>query len=287
MRRIARAPASSANLGPGFDTLAVALGLYVEVELSPRPAGLLVAAEGEGSDLPGGSSHLAAKVASQVLGHSRFELHVRSAVPVARGLGSSAALAVAAAAAAGSGSPFVAGYEVDGHPENAAASAFGGLVAAAVVGGQPVARRLRLDPVLRFVVLVPEKQLPTAHARAALPESVTLEDAVFNLSRLGLLVAGLADAAQLLGEAGDDRLHQPARSALFPEAGALLAGLRGAGALTSFWSGAGPSLLGITTAPGEAALAEAARGLMDEAGVPGRVLVLSPDLAGVQLHEEP
>ena len=286
MRRKARAPASSANLGPGFDTLAVALGLYVEVELGPRPEGLLVVAEGEGSHLPGGASHLAAQVAAEVLGHTRFELHVRSEVPVARGLGSSAALAVAAAAAAGSTTAFEHGYRVDGHPENAAASAFGGLVAAAVVEERPVARRLRLDPGLRFVVVVPQRQLSTADAREALAKAVPLEDAVFNLSRLGLMVAGLADHKELLPEAGDDKLHQGARSALFKQAEELLAGLRQAGALTSCWSGAGPSMLGICAAGTEDKVAESARELLMTLGVAGKVLALRADFAGVQVDED-
>lgn len=289
-RRRARAPASSANLGPGFDALAVALGLYVQVEVVERPEGLAVVAEGEGSQLPQDASHLAAQVVSRVLGHDRFEVRVSSKVPVARGLGSSAALAVAAAAAAGARVPdeaFEHGYRVDGHPENAAASAYGGLVTAAVVCGRPLARRLSLDPTLRFVVVVPERQLQTSHARGALPEAVSLEDAAFNLGRMGLLVAGLADHRQLVAEAGEDRLHQPYRSGLFAEAGELLQALRSAGALTACWSGAGPSLLGICAAGDEQDVADAAREAMGRLGVAGSVLVLEEDRAGVQVGTSP
>ena len=103
------------------------------------------------------------------------------------------------------------------------------------------------------------------------------EDAAFNLSRLSLLIAGLADHSQLLATSGDDRIHQGPRSALFPEAPALLDGLRQAGALTSCWSGAGPSLLGICAAGEAEAVAGGAKALMGEHGVPGNVLLLEAD----------
>jgi homoserine kinase len=211
----ARVPASSANLGPGFDALALALSCYVEVSVEPSDS-LQVTSVGEGSDLPTDSGHLAARIVTQVLGHSRFRVEVRSDIPVGRGLGSSAALAVAAAAAAGSPDGFSLGVAVDGHPENAAASAFGGLVVSTMVGERPVWRRLPLDPLLRFVAVTPMSELLTSHARSVLPASVDRSDAVFNLGRMGLLIAGLADHTQLIAEAGDDRLHQDSRSSLFP-----------------------------------------------------------------------
>ena len=211
----ARVPASSANLGPGFDVLAVALSCYVEVSIEPSDS-LEVFTYGEGSQLPADGTHLAARVAEGVLGHDRFRVEVQSDIPVGRGLGSSAALAVAAAAAAGSPDPFGVGVSVDGHAENAAASAFGGLVVATVVGDKPVWRRLPLDPGLRFVAVVPEMELLTSHARSMLSSTVDLRDAVFNLGRMGLLIAGLGDHSLLIPEAGDDRLHQEVRSRFVP-----------------------------------------------------------------------
>jgi homoserine kinase len=276
----ARAPGSTANLGPGFDALGLALALYVEVEVEAADA-LTVRTTGCGADLVADASHLAARVAMAVAGTDRLAVTVHSELPVGRGLGSSAAVVVAAAAAAGADNPFAWGARLDGHPENAAASALGGLVAAADLDTGPVARRLPLDPGLRFVAVVPDRPLPTAEARAALPARVAYGDAVFNLSRMGLLVAGLADADELLAAAGDDRLHQDHRGRLFPEAATILSGLRRAGALTSFWSGAGPTLLGVCRAPAAPAVAAGAQELLREVGVPGAVKVVAADLDGV------
>jgi homoserine kinase len=276
----ARAPASSANLGPGFDTLAVALGLYVEVEVE-EAGSLSVRSAGEGSELAADASHLAARVASRVTGHDRLDIHVRSEIPVGRGLGSSAALAAAAAAAAGAADPLVEAAATDGHPENAAASVLGGLVTATVATGRPLAARLSLDPALAFVVLVPDRTLPTAEARSALPTEVPLADAAFNLGRMGLLVAGLADRHLLVPEAAEDRLHQDRRGRLFPEAGPLMVGLVDAGALAACWSGAGPSLLAMCHSEQADPLRVEGARLLQAAGVPGRAMVLPPALEGL------
>ncbi|MEO5679110.1 MAG: homoserine kinase [Acidimicrobiales bacterium] len=281
----ATAPASSANLGPGFDALALALALAVEVTVEPAER-LRVTSEGEGADLPCDATHLAARVAVEVAGHDCLHVHVRSEVPVGRGLGSSASLAVAAAAAAGAADPLAWGHHIDGHPENAAASVLGGLVAATVGAAGPMAARLPLDPGLAFVVLVPDRELPTKLARRALPATVPLPDAAFNLSRTAMLVAGLADRRLLGPELFEDRLHQAFRAAaLYPEAPGLLDGLVDAGALGSCWSGAGPSLLAVCDGPDAAARVQAAgERLLAAAGLPGRSLLLHPDLDGLRLE---
>ncbi len=282
---LARAPASSANLGPGFDTLAVALDCYVSVAVEPA-ATLTVHSEGEGAGLFDDASHLAARVVTDVLGHDHVAIHVRSQIPLARGLGSSAALVAAAAAAAGAEDPFALAAAYDGHPENAAASVYGGLLAATTVDGDLVHARLPLGDDLAFVIIVPERDLATPEARGVLPETLSRSDVVFNLGRMGLLVAGLADPTQLRSSATEDRVHQPARTALFPEAERLLQTLVEAGALAASWSGAGPTLIGFVTTETQAGVMAKVEAALPASGVSARVRALRPDRRGIVYGNE-
>jgi homoserine kinase len=134
---------------------------------------------------------------------------------------------------------------------------------------------------LVFVAMVPDKPLPTTKARQALPLEVSRTDATFNLGRLSLLLAGLADRALMIREATEDRLHQDYRSPMFPEAPQLLARIVKAGALASCWSGAGPTLLGICDGERADEVRSEAEAAMEEIGVPGRVLLLRSDLEGL------
>ena len=162
----------------------------------------------------------------------------------------------------------------------------GAVVAAARVKGGVQAVRLALDVSLAFVVIVPDVTLSTARARQVLPAQVSRESAAFNLSRMALLIAGLADSRVLISEATEDRLHQDYRSPLFPAAPMLLAGMSTAGALAVCWSGAGPSLLGICHGT-EAHIVEAAAvASLKDADVPGQVLVLHPDMHGLILDRD-
>jgi homoserine kinase len=157
----------------------------------------------------------------------------------------------------------------------------GGLVAATLVRGAVRAVRMPLDGGLVFVAMVPERPLPTAKARQALPQDVSRSDATFNLGRLSLLLAGLADRSLLIREATEDRLHQDYRSPLFPEAPQLLARVVKAGALASCWSGAGPTLLGICDGGHGEQVRAGAQQAMEEIGVPGRALLLRTDIEGL------
>jgi homoserine kinase len=277
----ARVPASSANLGPGFDTLAVALALYLEVSIEPADA-LEVSSEGCGAGQFDDERNLAARVALEVLGHSKLRIHVKSDIPLSRGLGSSAALAVAAAAAAGAADPLAVAARIDGHAENAGASLLGGLVVAGHGdGGEVVARSLPLDGAWRFVVVIPEEELSTADARRVLPSQVSFSDATRNLSSLGLLIAGLGDHRRFVSSAMDDTLHQPYRMGLLGFAEPLLRALRDAGAAASCWSGAGSTMLGLVTEGSGPGVVEAAQGFLARQGVAGHVLMLEADRIGL------
>jgi len=281
----ARVPASTANLGPGFDTLGLALDRYVLVDVEPASK-LIVRSVGEGEGMADDSSHLAARVAIDVAGTDRLAITVRSDIPIARGLGSSAALAVAAAAAAGAKDPLSVATAMDGHPDNAAASMVGGFVAASMVRGGVHVVRLPLDVSLAFVVLVPDVTLSTARARQALPSVVSRESASFNLSRMALLLAGMADCRLLIPEAAEDRLHQDYRSPLFPAAPKLLAALVAGGALASCWSGAGPSLLAICRGADAPKVQTVGEQALAEAGLPGQVLLLHADMDGLMVDRD-
>ncbi len=260
--------------------LAIALECYVYVEVIPA-ASLSVHSTGEGAHLSGDASHLAVKVVTDVLGHDRCSVTVHSQIPVSRGLGSSAALAAAAAAAAGSHDPLAVAAAYDGHPENAAASVMGGFVAAAKVGDSIQAAHLTLDEALAFVAVIPERALATSEARLVLADSVPRADAIFNLSRMGLLVSGMADHSVLTPAATGDRLHQDARSALFPEAPELLSALVESGSLASCWSGAGPTLLGIALAHDTADVADKMQAACRRLGVAAQVRTFNADHRGL------
>jgi homoserine kinase len=278
---IARVPASSANLGPGFDTLAIALALYLEVDIELADS-FSITSEGCGAGLFDDERNLGATVAASVLGHTNFTMHVNSEIPLSRGLGSSSALAVAAAVAAGAADPLAIGTKVDGHAENAAASLLGGLVTASVHERDGiVARSLALDEVWRFVVVVPDEELATSDARRVLPAQVPFADAVRNLNSMGLLLSGLADHNTFVASAMDDYLHQPYRMSLLPFAKPLLDTLLECGASGSCWSGAGSSMLGLVTSDLANDVAQGASSFLNDQGVAGTVLVLEADRTGL------
>jgi homoserine kinase len=243
------APASSANLGPGYDCLAVALELRNEVVVSARGDGLVsVAGEGAAS-LPDDASNLFVRAfAAAGADPAGLSFAMRNGIPLARGLGSSAAT-IAAGVAAGQawagrgGDPLPAAAAMEGHPDNVAAALLGGVTVAWSAGGTARALRLASCPV-DFVCVVAAGELETARARAALPAQVAHADAAHTAGRAALLVAALeAGRADAIADALDDRLHEPFRAPLVPLLAEVRGRLGGLPAYGATLSGAGPSVL--------------------------------------------
>jgi len=255
-----RVPATSANLGPAFDSAGLALGLYDEVEVVVAGGGCEVGVEGEGADeVPRGEDHLVVRVmrrAFQVAAVPQPGLVLRTVnlIPHGRGLGSSAAATVAGLVAArGLLDPAAAArlddrtllalaVEFEGHGDNVGACLLGGLVLVWGSGANLRATRLALDRRVSATVLVPQTQLSTARARGLLPESVPHRVATHAAGHAALLVHALTGRPDLLLAATEDRLHQPYRASAFPESMALVERLRAAGRAAMI-SGAGPSVL--------------------------------------------
>ncbi len=286
-------PATSANLGPGFDALGLALGLYdeVTVQVLDQP-GLLVEVAGEGADvLARDETHLVVRAIRETfgrLGAAPAGLSVRctNAIPQGRGLGSSAAAIVAGVLAASSlagdaGRPDRAGVlaaasELEGHPDNVAACLLGGFTIAWTDHGRAHAVRLEPSPQIAAMVFVPPDGLSTVAARGLLPETVPHRDAAHAAGRAALAVEALTRRPDLLLPATEDRLHQPYRAPAMAATSDLLDRLRAAGA-AAVVSGAGPSVLALL--PG------AQPRLADLAGPGWVVRSVALDLVGARVFD--
>lgn len=250
-------PATSANLGPGFDALGLALTWYDEVTAEVTDAGLTFEIEGEGADeVPRDETHLLYRsmaAAFDLLGEhpAGLHLHCRNSIPHGRGLGSSAAaiaagIVLARALVVGGqerlddAMAFQLATDIEGHPDNVAPALAGGFTISWEDGA--AAECLRLAVTADVTVFVPPEPVPTAVARGLLPESVPHRDAAFNAGRAALLVAALTAAPQALISATEDRLHQSYRSAAMPDSYKLVRQLRAEG-IPAVISGAGPTVL--------------------------------------------
>lgn len=241
-----RVPASSANLGPGFDVLGLALAKYLTVSATQASEFCLRSFDREGAPIADRSG-LVRKIVHAVRGDDKIHLEVNSEIPLARGLGSSGALALGIALALGHPDPVSVACELEGHPENVAASFWGGAVVAGVVDHRVQTRSLRVDSDLCCVAVIPEMEISTEQARKLLPTKVSLKDAASNLTHALLLAESLGDVSVLTPELFCDRWHQDVRSALFPEAPRVLEALVEAGARGAAWSGSGSALIGFST----------------------------------------
>lgn len=298
MRVHVRVPATSANLGPGFDALGLALALHNDVEASESD-GVSVTVDGEGAgQLPNGADNVVARgvrLAFDAAGRpfKGVALRCTNRIPPARGLGSSAAAWVGGLVA---GNALAGGAltrdallslatRAEGHPDNVAAALFGGLtVSCPAEDGTVTTVSLPVPEDLAWVLLVPTITSSTAEARAVLPPTVPRGDAIFNVQRVALLLAALqARRRDALPSALDDRLHQPYRRALFPWMPAVAEAARRAGALGCVLSGAGPSLLALTAGDG-AAVARAMETGLKAAGIEGSARAYAVDTVGATVQ---
>jgi len=296
-----RVPATSANLGPGFDTLGLALSLYDELTVTAHDApGVSVHVEGVGAgEVPVDEGNLVVRsIAETFRAVGRpvpgLELHAVNAIPHGRGLGSSAAAIVSGVVAAagllrgdvdlGARDLLRIATDLEGHPDNVAPALFGGLTIAWTTSAGPEHKRLLVHRGVSPVVFVPGSTLSTKLARSLQPASVPHEDATFNVSRSALLVAALVQSPELLHAATEDRLHQSYRASAMPETDALVRMLRDAG-LAAVVSGAGPSLLVLGSDPAQRLFA--AELVREHSVSDWRPLMLAVDLLGATVVPRP
>ncbi|RKS76746.1 homoserine kinase [Actinomadura pelletieri DSM 43383] len=269
---LVRTPATSANLGPGFDSLGLALSLHDDVEVELTGGGLSIEVDGEGAEVADrGERHLIVKVVRRTFDRlddlagtgpggrpAGLRLRCRNRIPHSRGLGSSSAAIVAGIVAAralhpagellGDDEALRLATEIEGHPDNVAPCLAGGLTVAWTTPDGP--RLVRLESqVTQVTAYVPEQRLATERARGLLPETVPHGDAAANAGRAALLVAALTGGlgADVLLDATEDRLHQNYRAPAMPDSAELVGRLRAAG-VPAVISGAGPTVLAFTSA---------------------------------------
>jgi len=295
------APATTANLGPGYDCLGLALDLWNRLEVMDDADGsgnlprVEVVGEGEG-ELATDEDNLVYRSMAFLFGEADREmppvrLRCHNEIPLERGLGSSAAAITGGLVAANvmCGAPFTPNdllemaATIEGHPDNVAAAVHGGLQLVVTDQDRLFTAPINMPPDLNAVLFIPELRIATSDARAVLPETVSVADAVHNMSRTALLVAGMGgNRLEYLGVATEDRLHQPYRQTLFPAMKLLFKAAMDAGALGVFLSGSGSTVLALAqeremTVAYE--MAEAAK----QAGVAGRVHITRPTVQGAHL----
>ena len=287
-----RVPATSANLGSGFDCFGMALSLYANVSFEKMDSGFVI----EGCPEEFRNAQNLVYVAYQAtLKHLGLDLEgvkiiIDSAIPIARGLGSSAALLVAGVMGANAmhGSPlskqacFTLCTILEGHPDNVAPAIFGGCVASVLNHQVPTAVFFNVHSSLKILALIPDFQLSTKHARDVLPMSVSITDAVFNLSRTAIMGKALESGDhELLRIASKDKIHQPYRKYLIPDYDAIVSATKSNGTIAVFLSGAGPTMLCLYT---DEAFADKMRTSFDHLKAKWELLALTIDRQGTMIE---
>jgi homoserine kinase len=248
-RRLVKVPASSANLGPGYDVLAAALAMHLELEVEESGS---FSVEAEGLGVPLDRSNLCVRAFETLRPADGIVFRIKSQIPLAAGLGSSAAAIVAGLLAADhlyelAQEPedvLIKAAELEGHPDNVAAALYGGFVVCSEDDGAVTATRLDPPQGVEAVIVVPEDRVPTEDAREAIPEEVPVADAVANISAATELVLGIQRSdLTLIGRGLSDRLHQPRRAHLYPRSIEVVQEAPRMGAIGATISGAGPTVL--------------------------------------------
>jgi homoserine kinase len=298
---LVKVPATTANLGPGFDTLGLALSLYDELTVTVRAApgaAVEVIGVGEG-EVPLDERNLVVTAIAHTFAAfgqplPGLQLVARNAIPHGRGLGSSGAAIVSGIMAAkgllegvveiDSTALLTLATELEGHPDNVAPALFGGLTIAWTTSVGPQHKKLMVHRGVSPLVVVPETTMSTALARSLHPSSVPHEDAIFNVSRSALLIAALIQSPELLLVATEDKLHQAYRASAMPETDALIRVLRANG-LPAVVSGAGPSILVLCSDPAQRLVA--ADLVARNTGTPWQSLMLAVDFKGATVVPHP
>ncbi|MBX0301675.1 homoserine kinase [Cryobacterium sp. 1639] len=291
---VVKVPATTANLGPGFDTLGLALAHYdhLQVEVQETP-GVFVDVHGVGAgEVPTDESNLVVRAIAHTFAAydiplPGLKLVAENVIPHGRGMGSSGAAIVSGIMAAkgllegivdiDSDALLVLATQMEGHPDNVAPALFGGLTIAWMQPDGPRHKKLMVHRGVSPLVFVPEHAMSTALARSLQPESVPHSDAVFNLSRSALLIAALIQSPELLLVSTEDKLHQSYRAAAMPETNRLITLLRDHG-FAAVVSGAGPSILVLASDPGQRLVA--ADLIAQHSDTPWQSLMLAVDFKG-------
>ena len=287
-------PATTANLGPGFDSLGMALKLYNIVEMQQIREGLIIEVFGDGaSSIVRNESNIVYQAAVKLFNQvgykpSGLKIRLTNQIPVCRGLGSSAAAIVGGIIAANvlSGSKLdssallTLAAEIEGHPDNVAPALMGGMVVSTAAEGEVHCVKIQPPAGLKTVVAVPDFKLSTKAAREVMPNQVAMQDAVFNVGRTALLVAAMCQGdLSKLTYAMEDRLHQNYRASLIPGMKKVLAAAKLAGAKGVVLSGAGPTLIAFADNNFDL-IARVMRETFRENGVIAKAMVLEPSPTG-------
>ena len=302
MKITVKVPATSANLGPGFDALGLALDLWNEATfVATKDPNISVKIEGEGRhQLQTDANNAvveAALLVYKLAGKpcNGLKIHCTNRVPLGSGLGSSSAAMLTGMLGANAllGEPFSReeilklAIETEGHPDNVAPAMLGGLVASIIHDSHVVSLRLTLTGThtpIHITVVFPDFDFPTKQARALLPQQIDRRDAIYNISRAVIVTEAFRQGdLNMLAEAMTDRLHQPYRIPLIPGAQTAMDAMKGAGASAVALSGAGPSLIAFSTKR-ETAIGRAGQQAFAEAGLASRVFKLKINRKGAQVY---